>query len=345
MIRFESDYLEGAHPKILEKLTETNFEQTAGYGVDPHCERARELIKKACDAPDAYVQFLVGGTQANTTIIASILKPYEGVLSPVSGHINVHETGAIEATGHKVLPLESDDGKITAAQIMDAYTAHITDSTHEHMVKPALVYISQPTESGTLYSKSELEAIRQVCDETGLYLFIDGARCGYGLKSENNDVFLPDLARLADVFYIGGTKVGALFGEAVVFTNEKISENFRYMIKRHGGMLAKGRLLGVQFEALFEDGLYFEISEHAMKLALKIKYALADMKTEFLFDSPTNQQFPIFKDEVLKKLSEKYSFSFWSKPKDGYSAVRICTSWATKEENVDALVEDIRKLV
>ncbi|MBQ7822319.1 MAG: low specificity L-threonine aldolase [Clostridia bacterium] len=343
MIRFESDYLEGAHPKILEKLTQTNFEQSAGYGVDAHCERARELIKKACEAPDAYVQFLVGGTQANTTVIASVLKPYEGVLSAVSGHINVHETGAVEATGHKVLGLESDNGKITAKQIKDAYLAHINDPTHEHMVKPVLVYISQPTENGTLYSKSELEAIRSVCDETGLYLFVDGARCGYGLKSENNDVFLPDLARLADVFYIGGTKVGALFGEAVVFTNRVLARDFRYMIKRHGGMLAKGRLLGIQFETLFEDGLYFEISEHAMSLAIKIKYALLDMGIKMLFDSPTNQQFPIFENSVYEKLSEKYSFSFWCTPDENSTAVRICTSWATKEENVDALLDDIRK--
>ena len=345
MLRFESDYLEGAHPKILEKLIETNFEQTAGYGVDDHCERARELIKKACGAPDAYVQFLVGGTQTNATVIASLLRPYEGVLSAVSGHINVHETGAIEATGHKVLPLASEDGKITASQIENAYSAHINDSSFEHMVKPALVYISQPTENGTLYSKSELEAIREACDNCKLRLFIDGARCGYGLKAENNDVFLPDLARLSDVFYIGGTKVGALFGEAVVFSNEKLAENFRYMIKRHGGMLAKGRLLGVQFETLFEDGLYFEISEHAMRLALKIKYTLKDMGVSILFDSPTNQQFPIFKDEVLQKLSEKYSFCYWCRVDDTHSAVRICTSWATREESVDALLDDIRKLV
>ncbi|MBE6605551.1 MAG: low specificity L-threonine aldolase [Ruminococcaceae bacterium] len=345
MLRFESDYLEGAHPKILEKLIETNFEQTAGYGVDDHCERARELIKKACGAPDAYVQFLVGGTQTNATVIASLLRPYEGVLSAVSGHINVHETGAIEATGHKVLPLASEDGKITASQIENAYSAHINDSSFEHMVKPALVYISQPTENGTLYSKSELEAIREACDNCKLRLFIDGARCGYGLKAENNDVFLPDLARLSDVFYIGGTKVGALFGEAVVFSNKKLCENFRYMIKRHGGMLAKGRLLGIQFETLFEDGLYFEISEHAMRLALKIKYALKDMGVNVLFDSPTNQQFPIFKDEVLQKLSEKYSFCYWCRVDDTHSAVRICTSWATKEDSVDALLEDIRKLV
>lgn len=345
MLRFESDYLEGAHPKILEKLIETNFEQTTGYGVDDHCERARELIKKACGAPDAYVQFLVGGTQTNATVIASLLRPYEGVLSAVSGHINVHETGAIEATGHKVLPLASEDGKITASQIENAYSAHINDSSFEHMVKPAMVYISHPTENGTLYSKSELEAIREACDNCKLRLFIDGARCGYGLKAENNDVFLPDLARLSDVFYIGGTKVGALFGEAVVFSNKKLCENFRYMIKRHGGMLAKGRLLGIQFETLFEDGLYFEISEHAMRLALKIKYALKDMGVNVLFDSPTNQQFPIFKDEVLQKLSEKYSFCYWCRVDDTHRAVRICTSWATKEDSVDALLEDIRKLV
>lgn len=345
MIRFESDYLEGAHPKILEKLAQTNFEQTPGYGMDFHCENARELIKKACNAPDAYVQFLVGGTQTNATVIASILKPYEGALSPVSGHINAHETGAVEATGHKVLPLASDDGKITAKQVLDAYLAHKNDASFEHIVKPGLVYISQPTENGTLYSKKELEELRKVCDETGIPLFIDGARCGYGLYAENNDVFLPDLARLADVFYIGGTKFGALFGEAVVFSNTAIAENFRYMIKRHGGMLAKGRLLGIQFEALFEDGLYFEISERAMKLALKIKYALKEMGVEFLYDSPTNQQFPIFCDEILEKLRDKYSFSFWCHPGEGYSAVRICTSWATREEDVDALLNDLKQLI
>ena len=343
MIRFESDYLEGAHPRVLEKLAETNFEQTPGYGVDSHCERARELIKKACEAPDASVHFLVGGTQTNTTVIASLLKPYEGVLAPVSGHINVHETGSVEATGHKVLGLESDDGKISAKQIDDAYLAHINDSTHEHMVKPALVYISQPTENGTLYTKSELEEIRSVCDKNSLLLFVDGARCGYGLKSENNDVFLPDLARLCDVFYIGGTKVGALFGEAIVFKNDALARDFRYMIKRHGGMLAKGRLLGVQFEALFEDGLYFEISEHAMRLALKIKATLNELSIPTLFDSPSNQQFPIFPSDVYARLSEKYSFSFWCAPDSEHTAVRICTSWATKEENVDMLIEDIKR--
>ena len=345
MIRFESDYLEGAHPEIIRKLTETNFEQTPGYGVDVHCERARELIKKACEAPDAYVQFLVGGTQTNATVIASILKPYEGVLSPVSGHINAHETGAVEATGHKVLALPCGaDGKIYAEQVREAYYNHINDASFEHLVKPAMVYISQPTENGTIYTKNELAALREACDETGLSLFVDGARCGYGLASENNDVFLPDLAKYADVFYIGGTKVGALFGEAIVFSNTKLAENFRYMIKRHGGMLAKGRLLGIQFETLFENRLYFEVSEHAVKLALKIKEALKKIGVETLFESPSNQQFPIFTKEEYEKLSEKYSFSHWCNLDGDRIGARICTSWATKAEDVDELIADLEKI-
>ncbi len=345
MIRFECDYLEGAHPAIIKTLVDTNFEQTPGYGTDPHCERARELIREECNAPDAYVQFLVGGTQSNTVIIKSMLRPHEGIISASSGHINTHETGAIEATGHKVLTIDSPDGKISASQIKDYYLRHINDETHEHIVKPGAVYISQPTEYGTMYSKAELTQISKVCRECSLYLFVDGARMGYGLASEGNDVFLPDLARLTDVFYIGGTKVGALFGEAIVITNKKISEDFRYLIKQHGGMLAKGRLLGIQFETLFKDGLYFEISEHAMKLALKFKYAIKEMGVPTLFDSPSNQQFPIFERGVYEKLSEKYSFSFWEELPDGRVAVRVCTSWATDENNLDSLIEDIRKLV
>lgn len=345
MIRFECDYLEGAHPEIIKRLTETNFEQTAGYGVDPHCNRARELIQKACDAPDAYVQFLVGGTQTNATVIASILKPYEGVISAHSGHINTHETGAVEATGHKVIALDAGDvGKISAAQVSELCEKHINDTAFEHMSKPAMVYISQPTENGTLYSKSELQALRNVCDERGLTLFIDGARCGYGLCAEGNDVFLPDLAKYADVFYIGGTKVGALFGEAVVFSNKTIARDFRYMIKRHGGMLAKGRLLGIQFEALFENGLYFEISAHAIKEAMKIKAAIKECGIETLVNSPTNQQFPIFTREEYNTLSEKYSFSHWCDLDTERVGVRICTSWATKPENVDALIKDIKEI-
>lgn len=345
MIRFECDYLEGAHPQIMKALADTNFEQTPGYGVDSHCERARELIRKVCNAPDAYVQFLVGGTQSNTVIIKSMLRPHEGIISAMSGHINTHETGAIEATGHKVLGIDSPDGKISAEQIKSYYLRHMSDGSREHVVKPGAVYISQPTEYGTMYNKAELTAISEVCRECSLYLFVDGARMGYGLASEGNDVFLPDLAKLCDVFYIGGTKVGALFGEAIVITNEKISEDFRYLIKQHGGMLAKGRLLGIQFETLFENGLYFEISEHAMRLALKFKYAVKEMGVPVLFESPSNQQFPIFDREVYEKLSEKYSFSFWEELADGRVAVRVCTSWATNEQNLDGLIEDIKKLV
>ncbi len=345
MIRFECDYLEGAHPRIMKALADTNLEQTPGYGTDSHCERARELIRKACDSPDAYVQFLVGGTQANTVIIKSMLRPHEGIISASSGHINTHETGAIEATGHKVLDIDSPDGKISAAQIKDYYLRHVNDGSREHIVKPGAVYLSQPTEYGTMYNKAELAEISEVCRECSLYLFVDGARMGYGLASEGNDVFLPDLAELTDVFYIGGTKVGALFGEAIVITNKKISEDFRYLIKQHGGMLAKGRLLGIQFETLFEDGLYFEISRHAMDLALKFKCAIKEMGVPTMFDSPTNQQFPIFERSAYEKLSEKYSLNFWEELADGRIATRVCTSWATDEKNLDLLIEDIKKLI
>lgn len=243
MIRFECDYAEGMHPAILDALIKTNEEQTPGYGVDTHCEHARELIKKACHREDVDVHFLVGGTQTNATIIAAGLRPYQGVLSAVTGHINVHETGAIESYGHKVLPLPSEDGKITAAQISEAWETHIHDGSFEHMVQPGMVYISQPTENGTLYSRKELQEISDVCRRAGLYLFVDGARCGYGLMAEGNDVMLPDLATLADVFYIGGTKVGAMFGEAVVITNPALKKDFRYFIKQHGAMLAKADCL------------------------------------------------------------------------------------------------------
>ena len=257
MIEFQCDYAEGAHPKILERMIETNMDQTPGYGLDPYCDEARRLIRKACGRENIDVQFLVGGTQTNTTIICSVLRPYQGVLTAASGHINVHESGAIEATGHKVLALPCGrEGKITAEQIKAAYEAHMNDSSAEHMVQPGMVYISNPTENGTIYYRNELEAISRVCHECGLPLFLDGARLGYGLMAADNDIILEDIARLCDVFYIGGTKVGALFGEAVVITNPAISKDFRYMIKQRGGMLAKGRLLGIQFQTLFEDGRY-----------------------------------------------------------------------------------------
>ncbi len=341
MIRFNSDYLEGAHPRILEKLTETNFVQTPGYGEDEYCERAREIIKERCDAPEAYVQFLVGGTQANLTVISSILKPYQGVLSAVSGHINVHETGAIEATGHKVLPLPSEDGKITAAQVKEAYDAHWNDVDHEHIVQPGMVYISHPTENGTLYTKEELSDLSTVCAQCGLPLFLDGARLGYGLMSSNTDVTLEDIAAYTDVFYIGGTKVGALFGEAVVITNKNLQRDFRYMIKQRGGMLAKGRLLGLQFLALLEDGLYEEISKKADEQAMRLKTAFTEKGFPLLYDSYTNQQYPIMPNALLERLQEKYTFALWCAMDSEYSAVRFCTSWATKDEDIDALIADL----
>ena len=344
MIRFECDYGEGAHPKILEALAATNLEQTEGYGLDPHCRKARELIRAACRAPEAAVEFLVGGTQANATVIAAILRPYQGVLCAQTGHINVHETGAVEAGGHKVLPLPAREGKITAQAVRRACEAHWADATHEHIVQPGMVYLSQPTEEGTLYSLSELEDIRAVCEEYRLPLYIDGARCGYGLGAEGNDVTLPDLARLANVFYIGGTKVGALFGEAVVIPDPAIQKDFRYMIKRMGGMLAKGRLLGLQFEVLFQDGLYEQLGRRTVALAQKLAAAFAAKGIPMLHPSPTNQQFPILTRAQREKLGETYAFSFWQEVDENRAAVRFCTSWATREEDVDALVADIGRL-
>lgn len=341
MIRFECDYAEGMHPRILERLAETNMEQTAGYSEDPHCERARGLIREACGRADADVHFLVGGTQTNLTVIASVLRPHQGVLCPTSGHLNVHETGAIEATGHKVITIPTTDGKITAAQIKQAYDAHWQDATHEHIVQPGMVYISQPTENGTTYTKAELTAIAETCRACELPLFVDGARLGYAMAREKNDISLPELAQLADVFYIGGTKVGAMMGEAVVICNPALKRDFRYLIKQRGGMLAKGRLLGIQFETLFEDGLYFEISAHAVRLAMQIRSAFAEKGVEMLYDSETNQQFPILPDAALEKLAEKFAFSFWERVDAGHCAVRFCTSWATKEENVAALLREI----
>ncbi len=344
MIRFNSDYLEGAHPKILEKLQETNFVQTTGYGEDEYCQKAREIIKDKCGAPDAYVQFLVGGTQTNMTVIASVLKPYQGVLSANTGHINVHETGAIEATGHKVLPLPSDDGKLRAEQIQEAYDAHWADEDHEHMVQPGMVYISHPTENGTLYTRNELQALYEVCQRCGLPLFLDGARLGYGLVSEGTDVTWKDLADYTDVFYIGGTKVGALFGEAVVILNPALARDFRYMIKQRGGMLAKGRLLGLQFLTLLEDGLYVKIAEKAVKQAMVLKKAFLEKGYPLLYDSYTNQQFPILPNSQLEKLKENYAFALWCAMDEEYSAVRFCTSWATKDEDIEMLISDLDDL-
>lgn len=345
MIRFACDYDEGACPEILAALAATNFEQNPGYGEDPHSEHARALIQKAIGREDAYVQFLVGGTQTNQTVIAAALRPFQGVIAASTGHINVHETGAIEATGHKVLALPDLEGKVRAAAV-DAYVkGHWADPAHEHIVQPRMVYISHPTEGGLLYSLSELEALRKVCDENGLYLYLDGARLGYGLVSSEADVTLRDIARLTDAFYIGGTKVGALFGEAAVLLHPDLKKDFRYMIKRQGGMLAKGRLLGIQFEQLFTDGLYTRIAQNAVDLAMVVRDALRAKGVPFLYDSPTNQQFPILPDEVIKKLSDRYAFEGWGRVDDTHTATRICLSWATPKENVDALLDDLLPLL
>lgn len=342
MIRFNCDYLEGTHPRILESLAETNMIQTCGYGEDEYCEAAREAIKKVCKCEDAAVHFLVGGTQANLTVISSILRPHQAVLCVKEGHINAHETGAIEATGHKVMAIEGKDGKITEEQIREQHKLHWEDGAHEHITQPKLVYISNPTELGTIYSRAELEAIRKACDDCNLYLYLDGARLGYGLASKENDLTMEDIAKNCDVFYIGGTKVGALFGEAVVITNKALQEDFRYIIKQKGGMLAKGRLLGIQFFELFKDGLYFEISQHAMKMAELLKNGLSELGYKFYADSPTNQQFVIVADEKLKQLDEKYSYEYQMRYDEKYSVVRFCTSWATKEEHVLSLIEDMK---
>lgn len=344
MLRFECDYAEGAHPQIMERLMATNFEQTPGYGVDVHCERARALVRDFCAAPDAQVHLMVGGTPCNLTLIAAALRPHQGALAAQTGHIAVHESGAIEATGHKVLTVPSDDGKITAAQVDEYCADHFAQGNREHTVQPKLVYISQPTENGTVYKKDELVALRAACDKWGLFLYVDGARLSYALASEGNDVTAADLGASCDAFYIGGTKVGALFGEAMVINHPALQEDFRYILKQHGGMLAKGRLLGVQFEALLENGLYTDIGVHAVGLALRIRDAFAVKGYAFRYASPTNQQFPILPFTAIEKLKEQFSFEFWEKYDENSAVVRFCTSWATKPEDVDKLLAVIDNL-
>jgi threonine aldolase len=341
MIRFECDYTEGAHPDIMEALVKTNMEQTRGYGIDSHCEHARQLILKACGNANAKVHFLVGGTQTNMTVIDAVLRSHQGVISAATGHINVHETGAVESTGHKILTIDSADGKLTATAVAEMCKAHFDDEEPEHAVQPGMVYISNPTENGLIYTKTELSALSSVCHRYDLPLFMDGARLGYGLMSEDNDLSLADIASLCDVFYIGGTKVGALFGEAVVFTNTEIEKDFRYKIKLHGGMLAKGRLLGIQFETLFADTLYFDIAKKADVQAMTIRKALTDKGYAMWNDSKTNQQFVLMDDEQLKKMEENFVVARWGKNPEGMNIVRICTSWATTDENVEQLISYI----
>ncbi|MBQ8238107.1 MAG: aminotransferase class I/II-fold pyridoxal phosphate-dependent enzyme [Oscillospiraceae bacterium] len=345
MIYFHNDYLEGCHEKVLAALTKTNLEQTPGYGEDHYCAEAARLIRQACNCENAAVHFLVGGTQANLTVVAAALRPHQAAMCAVSGHINSHETGAVEATGHKVMTVPSEDGKITAHQVRQVVDAHYADESFEHTTQPKLVYISSPTELGTLYSLSELEALSAVCREKGLYLFLDGARLGYGLAAKDNEVTLADLARLCDVFYIGGTKVGALFGEAVVITNPVLAQDFRYIMKQHGGMLAKGRLLGVQFKALFEDGLYFRIGAHAVALADQIRHTLDEMGVDYLVPGTTNQIFPILSDACLDELARDFKFVEMERVSPTHRAVRFCTSWATNQENTDALCAALRRIV
>lgn len=343
-ILFQCDYNEGAHPKVLERLVETNMEQTVGYSEDDYCAAAAEKIRAICCDDKLAVHFLVGGTQTNLTVIDAALRSHQGVLCAASGHINVHETGAVEACGHKVLGVPSEDGKITAVQVEEAYMDHVHNDSFEHIVQPKMVYISNPTELGTLYSKAELQSLAEVCGKYGLYLFMDGARLGYGLAAPDNDLTIADIAALCDVFYIGGTKVGALFGEAVVIRNEELKKDFRYIIKQKGGMLAKGRLLGLQFDALFTDGLYDRISAHAITMAEKLRAAFEEKGYPYLVPNRTNQIFVILPDEHLSKLSEKFGYCYDHRIDEEHSAVRFCTSWATREENVDALIRAIQRL-
>ena len=338
MLYYLSDYTEGAHPRILERLQETNLISQPGYGEDRFCASAREKIRAACEKPEADVYFLVGGTQCNAVTIASLLRRWEGVIAADTGHINVHEAGAIEFTGHKVIALPQQGGKLSADTLRGYCAAFYANETHDHMPFPGMVYISQPTELGTLYSKAELEALHAVCGDYGLRLFVDGARLGYGLMSPECDMTLPELCDRCDVFYIGGTKVGALCGEALVFPKGDMPRHFATMVKQQGAMLAKGRLLGVQFDTLFTDGLYFEISRHAIGLAMKLKAAFREKGYPLFADSPTNQQFPILTKEQEEKLRRYAAFETWEPLPDGRSAVRFVTSWATREEDVDALI-------
>jgi len=315
-----------------------------GYSCDEICDSARAKVRAACNAPEADVHFLVGGTQTNTTVIAALLRPWQGVVSAVSGHINCHETGAIESTGHKVIALPTPDGKLTAKQVKDYVEWQKNDESEEHIVQPGMVYISYPTETGMLYSKAELTEIFHTCREYGLPLYIDGARLGYGLTADGTDLTLPEIAQLCDVFYIGGTKVGALFGEAVVIMNEKYKKDFRFMIKQRGGMLAKGRLLGIQFDTLFTDDLYTKIARNANDMAYQIRDIFVSNGYPLLFDSPTNQQYPIISDEELAILGKNFGYEYWERVDETHSGVRFCGSWATTQEQVDALREAVNAL-
>lgn len=341
MLSFESDYILGAHERVLEALIKTNSEVMSGYGNDIHTQNAKNLIKKACGTQESEVFFLTGGTQANQVVISTMLKSFEGVISAQTGHIALHEVGAIEFTGHKVIELPQNEGKLDCNAVQAYLESFYADENNSMMVVPKMIYISHPTEYGTLYSKEELTNLRSLCDKYGMKLFLDGARLGYGIASRQTDVTLNDIASLCHVFYIGGTKVGALCGEAVVFAKGETPERFLSQTKQHGAMLAKGRLLGVQFEALFEDGLYFEISKNAIDRAEELKELFASRGYKFFLDSPTNQQFVILNDEQMERISQKCRFGFWEKLPDGRTVVRFATSFATTKEEINELAKII----
>ena len=337
MVSFESDYIEGALPEILDALVKTNMEQLSGYGADEYTQSAKEKIKKACNCPKAQVAFITGGTQTNQLVISTMLKQYEGVVAPQTGHVSSHEAGAIEYTGSKVIAIPGHNGKMDAVELKQYLSDFYSDGNHEHMVFPGMVYISFPTEYGTIYSKKELSDIYKVTQEYKLPLFVDGARLGYGLASKQCDMTLPEFASLCDIFYIGGTKVGAFCGEAIVYTKGNMPEHFENLTKKHGALLAKGRLNGIQFDTLFTDNLYFKAAEHAIEMAELVKNAFKSKGYKFLLDSPTNQQFIILENSKMQELSKKVKFCFWEKVDENHTAVRFATSWATKKENVELL--------
>ena len=346
MVSLQNDYSEGAHPQILKRLADINLEQNPGYCSDAYCASAAAKIRQACACPEAEVFFLVGGTQTNQVVIDTVLTPYEGVVAARTGHVSTHEAGAIEFTGHKVLELPQHEGKIKAAELQELVSHFWQDGNHEHMVFPGMVYISHPTEYGTLYSRQELEAIAKVCHEFRMSLYLDGARLAYGLTAPGTDVTLADIARFCDVFYIGGTKCGAFFGEAVVFTKGNMPARFLTRVKQHGALLAKGHLLGIQFDTLFTDNLYSKIGAHAIRLAQIMQKGFLDAGLQLYINSPTNQQFVELPDTVIKKLEERgVVYSFWEKTSPAKTVIRFVTSWATKEETVQELIMILKEIM
>lgn len=337
MLSFECDYTEGAHEKILQRLIEVNREHLSGYGSDRYCESAKEKIRRECQCPDAEISFLVGGTQTNAVVIDAMLKSYEGVVAVKTGHVNAHEAGAIEYTGHKVLEVPQHEGKMDAGELETYLDSFWKDDNYEHMVFPGMVYISHPTEYGTLYSKKELSDLSSVCRKYKIPLYMDGARLGYGLMSKKTDVTLPMIADFCDVFYIGGTKVGALCGEAVVFTKNNMPAHFLTIVKQHGALLAKRWLLGLQFDTLFTDDLYYEMSRHAIEMAEVLKDGFEKKGYSFFLESPTNQQFIILENQQMERLKDKVTFSYWEKVDEHHTVVRFATSWATTKEDIEKL--------